>query len=391
MNRFYPTKVQRFTTVVVAGFICLSLASPVRADEYDNQINAIQQEIAAQQAEANTLRAQADTLSNKLGSINAQIAATNAKLRLTQSKLAKTVADLEAAKVKIQQQKDALAENIKLLYQQSSVSSLEILASSDNFSDFLDRQQYLHQYRDKITETLVKINQLKAELETQQKQLADLAQEQKVAQAALGSQRNESANLLAETEGLESNYQNMIAVNQGKVASLRSAQAEMWARIRQGSSGNSGSVGQFIYRNWSGNQGSCGGGYDAARGNDWCRQPLDAEVDSWDLYSRECVSYVAYTQVYRYGRNVPRFHGWGNADDWPAHLASHGYRVDGNPEVGAAVVAPRSMIGGVGHIMIVESVLGDGWIRISQYNFGVTGEYSTMDLKVVSGLSFIHF
>jgi hypothetical protein len=98
------------------------------------------------------------------------------------------------------------------------------------------------------------------------------------------------------------------------------------------------------------------------------------------------------------GGAVPDFQGNGNAYEWPAYLSAHGYRVDSNP-AGARVVAivPTSMIGGVGHAMVVENggAASGGYIHVSQYNWwptesGPYGIYSTMDVKP-DGLIFIHF
>jgi len=50
--------------------------------------------------------------------------------------------------------------------------------------------------------------------------------------------------------------------------------------------------------------------------------------------------------------------------------------------------------GGVGHVGIVEHNYGDGWVRISQYNYAVYDEtpmYSTIDLQITSGTQFLRF
>ena len=48
------------------------------------------------------------------------------------------------------------------------------------------------------------------------------------------------------------------------------------------------------------------------------------------------------------------------------------------------------MAGYYGHVMYVEEVYSNGTIKVSQYNYGVTGEYSEMVISS-SGLRFIHF
>ena len=64
--------------------------------------------------------------------------------------------------------------------------------------------------------------------------------------------------------------------------------------------------------------------------------------------------------------------------------------VDNTPRVGSVAITPISNFTPLGHAMVVEEVYGDGWVRVSQYNFAGTGEYSTMDLKVSSAV-YVHF
>ncbi len=63
---------------------------------------------------------------------------------------------------------------------------------------------------------------------------------------------------------------------------------------------------------------------------------------------------------------------------------------DNYPEVGAAAVWPQ---GTYGHVMVVEQILGDGWIKVSQFNYiinGRYGEYSTMEIPADSAI-YVHF
>ena len=65
--------------------------------------------------------------------------------------------------------------------------------------------------------------------------------------------------------------------------------------------------------------------------------------------------------------------------------------MDGTPRVGDVAIAGRSGNLPYGHAMVVEQVYGNGWVKVSQYNFGYPGGmYSTMDIST-SGITFIHF
>ena len=118
----------------------------------------------------------------------------------------------------------------------------------------------------------------------------------------------------------------------------------------------------------------------------WANAPLDAYVDNWGLYTRECVSYVAW-KIANSGRYVPHFGGQGHAYQWPATTAKHGITNGTTPKVGSAAV----MYGGpFGHVMYVEAVNGDGTITVSDYNLGVDGLYRYYT-RSASGLTYIYF
>ena len=119
-------------------------------------------------------------------------------------------------------------------------------------------------------------------------------------------------------------------------------------------------------------------------------------VDAWNLYTRECTSFVAWRLNHDMGipfsnqyRNPAG--GWGNADHWADAAASAGIAVDGAP-------APRSVAawspyvrgaGWAGHVAFVMSVNGDGTITVEEYNWA---SYA-YDQRTISpsGLRFIHF
>ncbi|MNX77845.1 CHAP domain protein [compost metagenome] len=67
-----------------------------------------------------------------------------------------------------------------------------------------------------------------------------------------------------------------------------------------------------------------------------------------------------------------------------------GADVNNTPAVGAIAIKPRDAVFTYGHAMVVEAVLGDGWVRVSQYNFAVNGQYSTMEIPA-SSVNYVHF
>ena len=101
---------------------------------------------------------------------------------------------------------------------------------------------------------------------------------------------------------------------------------------------------------------------------------LDAYVDHWGFYSRECTSFVAW-RLSRRGpfHNTMRGGRFGNAADWGANAQRLGFAVDDNPAVGAVAWTA----GGMGHVAIVEAVHANGTVTVEEYNVpAYSGNYN---------------
>lgn len=384
---FFAKSLLVVSVIVMAFAVPMQLASQVFADKYDDQINAIKQDIAKYQAQASQLGGQAQTLQTALATIAAETAQVQAQLDLTQAKYDQLVVNIAATEKKIKDNQDALGETIANLYVDDTISPLEMLASSKNVSDFLDKQEYRNSVRDQLTSTITEIKTLKTQLDAQKVQVGQLLVQQTAQKAILVQKQAEQQTLLSQTQGQEAAYQQLTAKKTTDLAAIQAQQRAAIAALTNNGRNTSGSAGSFVFRNFSGNQGSCGGGYPS----EWCNAALDGSTDSWDLFTRECVSYTAWAAYTRFNKNVTSFAGSGFAYQWPnTASALMGANVDNTPEVGSIAIAPISGYTLLGHAMVVEQVYGDGWIRVSQYNFAGTGEYSTMDLKVSSAV-YVHF
>lgn len=378
--------------VIVAIAGPLQLAQTVHADKYDDKIRAIQQQVSQYQASAQALRQQADTLQAVVSRLTAEKNALQAQLELNQAQFDKLTADIALNKQKIADNQSALGGILASLYVDATISPLEMLASSKNVSDYMDKQEYRTAVSERLNSTIEQVKTLKAQMEADQKALEKVLEEQKSHRATLAAKEAEQQSILDKTKGEEAAYQHHIGLAKGEMARIAAEQRAALARVTGGN--NYGRVGSFQFRNFSGNQGACGGGYGwSPRENvNYCRGALDSMVDEWDLYSRECVSFAAWSAYYQHNKAVSSFSGRGNAGQWLYSAPDlMNATVNDSPAVGAVAILPATPgLAPVGHAMVVEAVLGGGWVQVSQYNFGGTGEFSTMDVHS-SGVKFVHF
>ncbi len=318
------------------------------ARDYNAEIQAVQQQIDQYNAQAAALDAQANTLQNQVALLNSQKAAIQAQLDLSQAKYDQLVAEIAANEKKIADNQKALGVTMANMYVATDISPLEMLASSNNIADYIDKQTQRSSVRDSLSKTITEIKRLKAELEQQQIQQKQILDDQTNQRDLLASKQAEQQKLLDDTQGQEAAYQQLSAAGTAKRQQLESEQqAEIAARYANNSGGAV-----------AGDPSK--GGYPSNLAN----APLDSVVDPWGMYNRECVSYVAW-KVYQSKGYMPYWGGRGNANQWPGNARAMGIQTGSTPRAGSAGVMSS---GAYGHIVWVESVNSDGTINISQYN-----------------------
>src|SRR5690606_27243869 len=110
---------------------------------------------------------------------------------------------------------------IKAMYVAGDISTLEMLASSKDLSEFLDKQQYRTTIQQKIKDTLDQINALKAQLRSQKDLVEQLLKDQQAMNARLTASQAEQARLLNLTEAEKANFTAKIRSNNAQIAELR--------------------------------------------------------------------------------------------------------------------------------------------------------------------------
>ncbi len=351
--------------VLIIGFFFLN-NNLTHADQYDDQINVLQSKIDQSQSIIQDLKAQADTLKNKLAILDEQIAITRQALEKTRVEINQVNTQIAELQSKLEVQRQALSQNLRLIYQEGELQPLELLFSSENLSDYVKRQEYLNSIKTKVEDSVKEVIRIKEEQEEKRSELDKLGIAQQAQIDNIASQQAEQQQLLVQTQGQEEQYQNLVKSDQQSIANLRSQQAAAIAAA---------SVHVVTF------------GQEGTGGYPWAGYVQDSGADPWGFYYRECTSYAAWKRS-SIGRAIPAWGtmGQANAKDWPNWARKFGYTVDQTPEVGALGVYQG---GTYGHVMVVEKILSGGKVLVSEYNANFTGVYSTSEWSVNS-LVFIH-
>jgi len=354
--------------LIALAIVVGSNSSNVFADKYDEQIKQLQNEAGALQGRADELNIYGNTLQEAVNTLNAQIADLQAKISANQAEQTKLTAEIAQAEKDIAQRNEALKQNLKQMYIEGDVSTLEKVASSKGISDYVDKQEYRNKIRERVQKAVDTIKDLKQKNEKRKADVELLIKNDEAMKAQVGAQQAQQAALLAQTRGEEAAYQQQISGKKSQIGRLQAEQAATNRRSLGGGRISAGDPGR--------------GGYP----NSLHYAAKDTVVDPWGMYNRECVSYAAWKVQQSYG-NMPYWGGRGNANQWPSSARADGIATGSTPRAHSVAI---SMAGYYGHAMWVESVNGDGTITVSQYNYAVDGQYSEMRTSA-SGLIYIYF
>lgn len=350
-----------------------------RADVFQQQIDSLNAQNAQTQGVLGSLQAQASSYQDAINKLQQQIAGLQAAITINQSQQQTLQAEIDADQVKLNQQKSGLAQDLKAMYVSGQMTTVEMLATSKDLSNYVDQATYKTAVQNKIQDTLAQITALQNQLNSQKTQVQQLIAIQQQQQVSLSSSQAQQQNLLAMNEGQQASYNQQIQANQQQIAVLR---AEQIAANRQLVS--SGRV-DF--------SGSCGGSYPATASGPYgtwgCDYSLDNTIDNWGMYNRECVSYTAWMVYKTYGY-MPYWGGEGDARQWPGDAQAAGIPTGYAPKVNSVAIYMGGPSDPWGHAMWVKSINGDGTITVDQYNLYYDGNFYETTIPS-AGLTYIYF
>ncbi|MGZ6005204.1 MAG: coiled-coil domain-containing protein [Candidatus Saccharimonadales bacterium] len=360
----------RFSLFIIALVLALGtiMVVRVRADQFDEKIRQLQIQNAKAQNSLNDYLAQAKSYQDAINKLQSKINSLQTAIDTNLNKQASLKQQIDVAQAKLDHEKVVLGDSIRAMYVQGQISTLEMLASSQNLSDFIDKQVYQSSVQQKIKETLDEVTALKLELQQKSDEVAALIDDLQSQQADFQASKKKQAELLSYNQSQQDAFNHQIAKNDNKIADLRAQQ--LAANLALGGQVTAGNP----------NHGHYPSQWDAPVAQ-------DSVYDSWGMFNRECVSYTAWKVYEAYG-HMPAW-GWsgvGNANQWPGDAQSSHIPTGSTPRVHSVAIA---MGGAYGHAMWVEAVSGN-MIYVSQYNYDLAGHYSEMWVNG-SNFTYIYF
>lgn len=219
--------------------------------EIQAEIEQKRQQEAAAAAESGHLHRKANTVEEKIEQLQDEIAGIQLTIDANTKKQDDLTNKIEAAQNRLEEQRVLLSANIRSMYIEGDISPLEMLASSSNISDFVDKQEYRDRIKESIVEIVGQVEKLKKQLDEQKKEVTAILAEQKALKGTLDAKEGEANAKLGEINQTKAGFDAQVKARKGDIAKLQqeiaAAQAAL-SRVDVGSLPSSGSVvqGQII-------------------------------------------------------------------------------------------------------------------------------------------------
>lgn len=370
--------------IIVVTSAVVWVYRPVSADQYDDKIRALQADMSRYQAESDRLNAEATSLANALAQITNEKNALQSQVNLSQAQYDQLVVQIADTEKQIKENQDALGATIASLYVDDEISPVEMLASSKDIGEFLNKQEYRNSIKKELTSTITRVQDLKIQLSDQKVAVEKVLNDQKFARDQLIVKESEQANLVAQTRNDEVAYQGMIKDSAAQIAAAKATQAALRARSNSTGGYQIVSAGSLAGYPW--NSSNCAmSGYMSTGG-----YPGTDGEDGYGYGCRQCVSYVAYRVAQATGKYYDNL-GNGGSAAYNMVVKNKWTNLGKTPEKGAVASmwgtwsAPYSNNSNPGHTAYVEDVSADGTkVLVSQYNYDYGqgyGMYSEMWLS----------
>lgn len=380
----FRNPVFRLITISLVSVLVIGVSVPplvhavacTTVTDCQQQISNLNSQNSNSKQALNSLILQAQGYQGAINSLQAQISSLQQEIYANQTKQTNLKQQIIANEQAIVARKKSLASDVRAMYIDGSMNTIEQLATSNNLSTYVNKQEYQKVIQDQLNSALQQIANMQRSLQIQKNQVNELLIAENTQNSALATSQAQLSSMLSMTQQQQAAYNNQISATTNQIALLRRQQA---AIIQAGT--RSVSLGGNFSGNNIGNiyaptcnSGFGTGGYPTA----WCDSHVNNNpvITAGGFPARQCTSYA-----YWYFTSVEghqNFFDTGNANQW---LANSNYPTHSKPAVGGLAVETA---GEYGHVAVVQGLPGQtisghtvpaGYVLVSEMNYDWNGHF----------------
>ena len=195
-------------------------------DDTKEELTGLQETTEGLKGELNNLNANLAEVSDNLEDLEGQIADKEAEIEQTGKELAEAKATEEA-------QYEAMKKRVQFMYERRDYVLLEMLFSSANFSEMLNRHDYIEQLSAYDREQLVAYRETKEAIAAKEAKLIEEKEQLDDLKVKVEAEQSRVAGLVSQTSGKISSYQNQISETEAEMLAFEKQLEEQKNNIAQ--------------------------------------------------------------------------------------------------------------------------------------------------------------
>lgn len=228
-----------------------------RINQLQEQINEYQKSISYYRQQSFSLSNQLNILTSEINKLNSEIDLKNNQIEATKLEIETTEERLTETETKMAGEKDKLALMMRKMNKMDQKSPLEILLSTNSFSEYYNYLHSLSVMQGQAGETIATLKKMKEDLENTKKQLADKQKELENFLKELDRKKDDLAvrsyakqSLLTESRQSETKFASLVAQLKAEQSAINADIIDLEKKIRAKLSKNKNqleSLGQAIF------------------------------------------------------------------------------------------------------------------------------------------------
>lgn len=205
----------------------------------ENELDKVEETLGQLNTDKNSIESYVEDLDVELNKLSSNLNELSNKLENKEAELEQTKAELEEAKATEQKQYESMKKRIKYMYEKGNVAYIEVLFSSENIADLINKAEYVTKISEydrdmliKYQETKLTIVEKEAQIEQEYTEIQELQKEVESEQASTQKLIDEKSAQIAEyeeniesTEALLAEYEAEIAEQDAVIKELEAAAA----------------------------------------------------------------------------------------------------------------------------------------------------------------------
>lgn len=197
----------------------------------ESQLNQANQHIDGLEGVKDGLQGELNNLSTQLQTASDNLEVLEQKIVEKTDEIAKTQADLEEAEAIEAEQYKSMKERIKFMYERGDSAYMEMLFSSGNFSDFLNKTEYVNKVSEYDRKMLIEYQETKKQVEAAKAKLEQDKLELDEDRAEVEEQQQLVTAAVSQTSNNIAGYANQISAAEQQALAIENTMKQQEADI----------------------------------------------------------------------------------------------------------------------------------------------------------------